>query len=334
MREYLNGLLLQVEALFNEHRIYGGCIERAIPYLFRGGVNMKDVIFKGVATALITPFKNGTIDYEAFARIIEDQIAAGVDALVVAGTTGECSTLTDEEQFDEIEFVVKQVNHRVPVIAGTGSNDTRHGINLCKGACERGADALLIVTPYYNKTSQRGLIAHYNALADASTKPIIVYNVPSRTGMTILPETYVELAKHPMINSVKEASGNLEKIKLAVEAANGELNFYSGNDDQIVEIMEMGGLGVISVLSNVMPKEAKELTESMLNGDCEKAKSMQNKYMPLIKALFSDVNPIPVKEAMHMLGYCEQEMRMPLIPMEDEKRVALKSELIKAGFDL
>ena len=214
------------------------------------------------------------------------------------------------------------------------SNDTRHGINLCKGACERGADALLIVTPYYNKTSQRGLVAHYYALADASTKPIIVYNVPSRTGMTIAPETYVELAKHPMINSVKEASGNIEKIKVEIEAAQDELNFYSGNDDQILDIMELGGLGVISVLSNVMPKETKELTESLLNKDYVTAKTLQNKYMPLIKALFSDVNPIPVKEAMAMLGYCEQEMRMPLIPMEDEKREALRAELRNVGFNI
>ncbi|MCQ2772023.1 MAG: 4-hydroxy-tetrahydrodipicolinate synthase [Bacilli bacterium] len=295
---------------------------------------MKDVIFTGVATALITPFKNGEIDYPAFARIIEEQIAAGVDALVVAGTTGECSTLTDEEQFDLIEFAVKTVNKRIPVIAGTGSNDTRHGIKLCQGACERGADALLIVTPYYNKTSQRGLVAHYYALADASSKPIIVYNVPSRTGMTIAPETYVELAKHPMINSVKEASGNIEKIKIEIEAANGELNFYSGNDDQILDIMELGGLGVISVLSNVMPKETKELTETLLRKDYSTAKVYQTKYMPLIKALFSDVNPIPVKEAMAMLGYCDIEMRMPLIPLEEEKRVALKQELKNAGFDL
>lgn len=293
----------------------------------------KDIIFKGTATAIITPFKNGEIDYEAFGRLLEDQIANGVNAIVVAGTTGECSTLTDEEQWDLIEFAVKTVNHRVPVIAGTGSNDTRHGCRLTKGACDKGCDAVLIVTPYYNKTSQAGLVAHFTAMANASTKPVILYNVPSRTAVNIEPETYAELAKHPLITSVKEASGNLEKLKRTMELA-PELNYYSGNDDQIAVMMEMGCLGVISVLSNVCPKETVEMTDALLNGDNAKGEEIQEKYMPLVKALFSDVSPIPVKEAMHILGYCDLDIRLPLVPTTDEKRAHLRDELKNAGFDL
>lgn len=293
----------------------------------------KDIIFKGTATAIITPFKNGEIDYEAFRALLEDQIAKGVNALVVAGTTGECSTLTDEEQWDLIEFAVKVVDHRVPVIAGTGSNDTRHGCRLTRGACDRGCDAVLIVTPYYNKTSQAGLIAHFTAMANASTKPVILYNVPGRTAVNIEPETYAELAKHPLISSVKEASGNLEKLAKTMELA-PELNYYSGNDDQIAVMMGMGCLGVISVLSNVCPSETVEMTDALLAGDTEKGNQLQEKYMPLVKALFSDVSPIPVKEAMHMLGHCELDLRLPLVPTSEEKRAHLKDELIKVGFDL
>ncbi len=293
----------------------------------------KDIIFKGTATAIITPFKNGEIDYEAFRSLLEEQISKGVNAVVVAGTTGECSTLTDEEQWDLIEYAVKVVNHRIPVIAGTGSNDTRHGCRLTKGACDRGCDAVLMVTPYYNKTSQAGLIAHFTAMANASTKPVILYNVPSRTSVNIEPETYAELAKIPNVTSVKEASGNLEKLKKTMELA-PELNYYSGNDDQIVSMMEMGCLGVISVLANVCPMETVELTDAMLAGDYAKGRTIQERYMPLIKALFSDVSPIPVKEAMHMLGYCDLDLRLPLVPTGEEKRANLKTQLINVGFKL
>lgn len=293
----------------------------------------KDIIFKGTATAIITPFKNGEIDYEAFRSLLEEQISKGINAVVVAGTTGECSTLTDEEQWDLIEYAVKVVNHRIPVIAGTGSNDTRHGCRLTRGACDRGCDAVLMVTPYYNKTSQAGLIAHFTAMANASTKPVILYNVPSRTSVNIEPETYATLAKVPNITSVKEASGNLEKLKRTMELA-PELNYYSGNDDQIVSMMEMGCLGVISVLANVCPVETVELTDAMLVGDYVKGNAIQEKYMPLIKALFSDVSPIPVKEAMHMLGYCDLDLRLPLVPTSDEKRANLKAQLINVGFNL
>ena len=293
----------------------------------------KDIIFKGTATAIITPFKNGQIDYEAFRSLLEEQISKGINAVVVAGTTGECSTLTDEEQWDLIEYAVKVVNHRIPVIAGTGSNDTRHGCRLTRGACDRGCDAVLMVTPYYNKTSQAGLIAHFTAMANASTKPVILYNVPSRTSVNIEPETYATLAKVPNITSVKEASGNLEKLKRTMELA-PELNYYSGNDDQIVSMMEMGCLGVISVLANVCPVETVELTDAMLAGDYIRGNAIQEKYMPLIKALFSDVSPIPVKEAMHMLGYCDLDLRLPLVPTSDEKRANLKAQLINVGFNL
>ncbi len=293
----------------------------------------KDIIFKGTATAIITPFKNGEIDYEAFRSLLEEQISRGVNAVVVAGTTGECSTLTDEEQWDLIEYAVKVVNHRIPVIAGTGSNDTRHGCRLTKGACDRGCDAVLMVTPYYNKTSQAGLIAHFTAMANASTKPVILYNVPSRTSVNIEPETYAELAKIPNVTSVKEASGNLEKLKKTMELA-PELNYYSGNDDQIVSMMEMGCLGVISVLANVCPMETVELTDAMLAGDYAKGRTIQERCMPLIKALFSDVSPIPVKEAMHMLGYCDLDLRLPLVPTGEEKRANLKTQLINVGFKL
>ncbi len=293
----------------------------------------KDIIFKGTATAIITPFKNGEIDYEAFRSLLEEQISKGINAVVVAGTTGECSTLTDEEQWDLIEYAVKVVNHRIPVIAGTGSNDTRHGCRLTRGACDRGCDAVLMVTPYYNKTSQTGLIAHFTAMANASTKPVILYNVPSRTSVNIEPETYATLAKVSNITSVKEASGNLEKLKRTMELA-PELNYYSGNDDQIASMMEMGCLGVISVLANVCPVETVELTDAMLAGDYIKGNAIQEKYMPLIKALFSDVSPIPVKEAMHMLGYCDLDLRLPLVPTSDEKRANLKTQLINVGFNL
>ena len=294
---------------------------------------MKTPIFTGAATALITPFRNNEIDFEAFGQIIDNQLSAGIDALVICGTTGEASTLTDDEQISAIEFAAKRVAGRVPVIAGAGSNDTEHAIRLCKRSCEVGADALLIVTPYYNKTSQRGLIHMYTRIADSVDKPIILYNVPSRTGVNIEPETYAALADHPNINAIKEASGNFSKLVETVALVGDKLNVYSGNDDQIVPMLALGAKGVISVLSNVLPAETSEMCKRFWRGDFKGSAAMQCEYLPLINALFSDVNPIPVKEAMAMLGCCTAEMREPLFNMEESKKENLRKKLIAAGLD-
>ena len=294
---------------------------------------MKTTIFTGAATALITPFRNREVDYEAFAQLIDDQLKAGIDALVICGTTGEASTLTDDEQIAVIEYAVKRVAGRVPVIAGAGSNDTEHAIRLCQRSCEVGADALLIVTPYYNKTSQRGLIHMYTRIADNVTKPIILYNVPSRTGVNIEPETYAALADHPNIVAIKEASGNFSKLAETIALVGDKLDVYSGNDDQVVPMLALGGKGVISVLSNVLPAETSEMCKRFFRGDVKGSAAMQCEYLPLINALFSDVNPIPVKEAMAMLGYCTAEMREPLYNMEESKKEKLRQRLIEAGLD-
>ncbi len=294
---------------------------------------MKTPIFKGAATALITPMKGRAVDYEAFASIIDAQLAAGIDALVVCGTTGEASTLTDKEQIDTIEFAVKRVGGKVPVIAGAGSNDTVHAISLCQESCRVGADGLLVVTPYYNKTSQRGLIHMYTQIADAVNKPLILYNVPSRTGVNIEPATYAALADHPNINAIKEAGGNFSKIVETVSLVGDKLALYSGNDDQIVPMLSLGGSGVISVLSNVLPAETSKMCHLFFEGKVKESAAMQCKYLPLINALFSDVNPIPAKEAMAMLGYCTADMREPLFPMEDAKREKLRQELKAAGLN-
>lgn len=294
---------------------------------------MKTPLFKGAATAVITPMKDRNVDFEAFANIIEDQIEKGIDALVVCGTTGEASTLTDKEQIDTIAFAVEKAAHRVPVIAGAGSNDTLHAISLCKESCAVGADGLLVVTPYYNKTSQRGLIHMYTKIADAVDKPLILYNVPSRTGMNIEPATYAALADHPNINGIKEASGNFSKMVETVSLVGDKLALYSGNDDQIVPTLALGGSGVISVLSNVLPAETSKMCHLFFDGKVKESMAMQCEYLPLINALFSDVNPIPVKEAMAMLGFCRADMREPLFPMETGKREALRELLKKAGLD-
>ena len=274
-------------------------------------------IFRGAATALVTPLTESGIDYNQFGRLIDWQIDEGIDALVVCGTTGEASTLTDEEHRAAIEFCVERTNGRVPVIAGTGSNDTAYAIDLTKFACEVGADACLVVTPYYNKATQNGLIAMYNAVADASTKPIIVYNVPSRTGCAIQPKTYAKLAEHPNIAAIKEANGNISSIVETRALVGDKLDIYSGNDDQIVPIMAMGGQGVISVLSNVLPRETHELCAKMFNGDVAGAAKMQCDMLELINSLFCEVNPIPAKAAMAAMGFCENYLRLPLTPMED-----------------
>ena len=289
---------------------------------------MKNTVFTGAATAIITPFKNGEIDYESYERLVEWQIESGISAIVVAGTTGEGSTLTDKEHKDIIKFTVDKVNGRVPVIAGTGSNDTAYAIELTKFACEAGADAMLVVSPYYNKATQKGLIASFSAIADASTKPIILYNVPSRTGCNILPETVAVLAEHPNIVGIKEASGNLSQIAKLAHLTKGKLDIYSGNDDQIVPVMSLGGKGVISVLSNLMPKETNDICLDYLNGDLERALDAQLELLPLVDALFSEVNPIPVKAAMAAMGFGENSLRLPLTPME-EKNEAVLLDLMK-----
>lgn len=286
---------------------------------------MKEPIFTGAAVAIITPMKeDGTVNYEEFGRFIDWQIENGTDAIVVCGTTGESSTLEVDEHSECIKWCVDYVNGRCVVIAGTGSNSTKSAIELSTEACKDGADALLLVTPYYNKTSQRGLVAHYKAIHDATDKPIILYNVPSRTGVNILPETAAELAKLPRINGIKEASGNLDQIAKIHELCGDELNIWSGNDDQIYDVLERGGLGVISVLSNVCPQETHDIVAKYLNGDKDGSKAMMDKYMKLAKTLFCDVNPIPVKEAVNLLGYKAGHCRLPLIDMTEENKAMLR----------
>lgn len=290
-------------------------------------------IFTGAASALITPMNENGVDYESFGRLIDWQIAEGIDALVIAGTSGEGSTLTDEEHREVLKFSVERVAGRVPVIAGTGSNDTDYAVDLTKYACEIGCDAMLVVTPYYNKATQKGLIKMFNAIADASTKPIILYNVPSRTGCNIEPATYAELAKHPMIQGIKEASGNIDKIVETMALCGDKLDLYSGNDDQIVPLMSVGGKGVISVLSNVLPKETSLMCKKFFDGDIKGSAQMQFDFFPLIKALFCEVNPIPAKAAMAAMGFGEDYVRLPLTVMEDEHKAVLLSEMRKLGID-
>ena len=283
-------------------------------------------IFRGAATALITPLTADGVDYERFGALIDWQIAEGIDALVIAGTTGEGSTLTDEEHRAVLKYAVERVAGRVPVIAGTGSNDTDYAISLTKFACDIGADAMLVVTPYYNKATQKGLVRMYTAIADASTKPLILYNVPSRTGVGIEPATYALLAEHPMIAAIKEANGNISKIVETAALVGDKLDIYSGNDDQVAPILALGGSGVISVLSNIMPRPTSEMCHRWFRGDIEGSRRMQLDYLPLINALFCEVNPIPVKAAMAAMGWCENYLRLPLTEMEEahaEKLYAL-----------
>ena len=277
---------------------------------------MKKTVFTGAATAIVTPLTKDGIDYETFGRRIEWQIEKGIDAIVSVGTTGEGSTLTDEEHKEAIKFCVEKVAGRVPVIAGTGSNDVAYAIELTKYACEVGADAMLLVTPYYNKATQKGLIASFTAIADASTKPCILYNVPSRTGCNLLPETAAILAKHPNIVAIKEASGNISQIAKLKHLVGDEMDIYSGNDDQIVPILSLGGKGVISVLSNIMPKETSDMCKLFLDGKVKESCELQLKLLPLINALFCEVNPIPVKAAVAKMGFCDNYLRLPLTPME------------------
>ena len=293
---------------------------------------LKKTIFTGAATAIVTPFKQGKIDYDSFGKIIEDQIANKIDAIVVAGTTGEAATLTHEEHCECMRYVVEKVEGRVPVIAGTGSNDTAYGIELSQYACEVGADALLLVTPYYNKATPKGLIKNFLETAEKTTKPIILYNVPSRTGCNIPLSVYKELAKHERIVAVKEASGNISAIAELISECGDSFDIYSGNDDQIVPIMSLGGKGVISVLSNVLPRETHEMVQMCLDNNYHGATEMQLHYLKLINALFCEVNPVPVKTAMAELGWCDVEMRLPLCEMDDANKAKLLS--IMKGYGL
>ncbi len=293
---------------------------------------MKPTIFTGAAVALVTPFQtDGSINYEEFARLIDFQIENGTDALVIAGTTGESSTLSEQEHIDLIKFAVEHTNHRVPVIAGTGSNSTETAVMLSKAAEEVGADALLIVTPYYNKTTQRGLYVHYKTIAESVKLPIILYNVPSRTGLNIDVETAAKLAEIENIVAMKDAVGSITYTANLIARCGDSMDVYSGNDDQIIPMMSLGAKGVISVLSNVAPKETHDMTAAALAGDFQTAAALQLKYLGLIHALFIETNPIPVKEAVNQMGYAAGGCRLPLYEMADETKATLVAEMKKQG---
>ena len=289
-------------------------------------------IFTGAGTALVTPFSDKGIDFAAFETLIEYQIEGGIDALIVCGTTGESSTMTKAEDLSAIEFVVKQTAGRVPVIAGTGSNNTQAAIETSKEAADLGVDALLVVTPYYNKCTDSGLILHYHAIADAVDIPIIAYNVPVRTGVNINPAVMKEIGMHENIAAIKEASGNITQIAETARLCTN-IDVYSGNDDHVLPVLSLGGKGVISVVSNVAPRMTHDMVESYLSGDHARALELQFALNPLVKALFSEVNPIPVKKAMNLIGIRVGLPRMPLTEMSPDKAVLLKSELRKLGFD-
>lgn len=293
---------------------------------------MKKPVFTGAAVAIITPMhQDGSIHYDALRQIIEDQIARGTDAIVICGTTGECSTMTDQEQLATIKFAVDTVAHRVPVIAGAGSNDTAHGCALAAGAAASGADALLMVTPYYNKTSQAGLVAHFTAMAEAGGIPVILYNVPSRTGVNIKPETVKKLSEHPLINGIKEASGNIAQVAQIAALCGDELNIYSGNDDQVVPLLSLGGKGVISVVSNIAPTLVHDCCKAWFDGDTAEARRLQLEMLPLSDAMFCDVNPIPVKYAMNLLGWEAGKCRLPLVEPGDAQKAKIEQTMRMHG---
>ncbi len=293
---------------------------------------MKTPVFTGAGVAIITPmYEDGSINFDELGRIIEHQIAHKTDAIVICGTTGECSTMTDEEQLAAIKYTVDVVNHRVPVVAGAGSNDTDHGCALAAKSAACGADALLLVTPYYNKTSQAGLIAHFNAMAEAGGIPVILYNVPSRTGLNITPETAKELSKNPLINGIKEASGNISQVAKIAQLCGDDLNIYSGNDDQVIPLLSLGGKGVISVVSNVAPELVHNCCQTWFDGDVNTARTLQMEMLTLSDALFCEVNPIPVKYAMNVLGWQAGECRMPLVSPSDDHKQQIEQALSAAG---
>ena len=293
---------------------------------------MKEIIFKGCGTAIATPFTENGVNFEEFGKLIEFQIQNKVDSIIVCGTTGEAATMTLDERKETIQYAIQKVNKRVPVIVGTGSNCTAQAVEMTKFAESIGADGALVVTPYYNKTTQEGLILHYQTIAEATKLPIILYSVPSRTGVNILPETCKKLSEIANIVAIKEASGNISQIAEIASLCGDNLNIYSGNDDQIVPILSLGGIGVISVISNIMPEYTHNITEKFFMGDMKQARKMQLEAIHLIKALFSEVNPIPVKKALNLMGYDYGEPRLPLVPMSSEKSEKLKEEMKK--FDL
>ena len=295
---------------------------------------MKHNIFKGIATALVTPMTTTGVDYDALARFIDFQLESGINALVAVGTTGESATLTPAERKAVIRFTIDRVAGRVPVIAGTGTNNTEHVLDYSKSACDDGADALLVVPPYYNKATQKGLITHYTTVADAVTKPIILYNVPSRTGCNMLPGTVAALAEHPNIAAVKEASGNMAQVVEIFAKCGDKIDVYSGEDGLTVPMLSMGGAGTISVLSNVVPKQAVAMTDAFFAGNVAEAAAWQCKLLPLTNCLFSEVNPIPAKAAVSAMGYGEEHLRLPLTPMEPETRAKLYEEMRKLGINV
>jgi len=288
---------------------------------------MKHTIFKGMATAMVTPMTPHGVDYDTLARFIEFQIESGINALVAVGTTGESATLSPEERKAVIRFTVQRVNGRIPVIAGTGTNNTEHVLDFTKSACDDGADAVLVVTPYYNKATQKGLIAHYTAVADVSQKPVIMYSVPSRTGCTLLPDTVATLSQHPRIAALKDANGNMDMTVETLSKCGSNLDIYSGEDSLTVPMLAMGGIGCISVLSNVVPAMAVDMCNKFFQGDVAGAAQLQCKMLPLIRALFSEVNPIPAKAAVAAMGFGEEYLRMPLSLLEDHNRENLFAQM-------
>ncbi len=291
-------------------------------------------IFKGSGVALVTPFTAGGVNYEVLDKLLDFHLENSTDAIIACGTTGEASTMTDEEKSKVIEFTVKKIKNKIPVIAGTGSNDTKHSIEMSKEAERLGANALLVITPYYNKTTQKGLIEHFTKIADSVNIPIIIYNVPGRTGLNVLPQTLAELKKHPNIAGVKEASGDISQIAEVARLCGNDFAIYSGNDDQVVPIMSLGGLGVISVTANIMPKEVHGIAAAFLEGDVKRSCELQLKLNPLNKAMFIEVNPIPVKTAMNLIGMDAGPLRLPLTDMEPTNLNILKSRLSEYGFKI
>jgi 4-hydroxy-tetrahydrodipicolinate synthase len=292
-------------------------------------MEVKKMIFKGAGTALVTPFENGEVNFKKYGELIDMQIENGIDAIITCGTTGEGSALSDVEHKQVMEYCVKKVAGRVPVIAGTGSNDTEYGLQLSQAACKIGVDGLMMVTPYYNKTTQRGLINHYTYIADRVDRPIILYNVPSRTGMSINVDTAIELSKHRNIVAMKDATGDIGYTAELLSRVDENFNVYSGNDNMILPVLSLGGVGVISVISNIMPRETHELVDEFLKGNIQGAKKIQLEMISLINALFIEVNPIPVKTALNLMGFDVGGVRKPLYDMEEENIEILREELKK-----
>lgn len=289
-------------------------------------------IFRGAGSAIVTPFmENGNIDFDTFGSLIEWQISEGIDAIVVCGTTGEASTLNDDEHIETVRFCVEIVAGRVPVIAGAGSNDTRHCISLAQKVEAAGADALLLVTPYYNKCSQRGLIEHYRAVADAVNVPCLLYSVPGRTGVNIEPATVAELSAHPNIVGIKEASGNIAQVAEICRVVPDDFAVYSGNDDMVIPLLSVGGIGCISVIANIMPKETSDMVTCYLNGDIERGKQLQLSMKPLIDSMFADINPIPVKAALHLMGKGALSYRLPLSPPSQQVMERIQREMTEVN---